>query len=235
MLTRLITAVIVHYGDQRRTVRAVLNHWKLDIFTDIVVVANDMTARPEGLKDVPCQWLIPDRNVGFGSACQLGAMMSSADIYVFFNAHVTIDRISVVRCANAFDREDIGIAAPFLYYPIAASSEANWKLARCIRTYSRVVRWPIQVPLSANRATSAEILSEPIDTDWVSGAALFCRREVIRDVQWDGSYFLSVEDVDISMRTKGIWLACRNCSLCCGLYSGESTSNFHCIGLLSKP
>lgn len=124
--TTRIAAVVVHYGDPKRIVRAVLNHSRLGAFSDIVVVANDMSQRPEDLKDISCTWLIPERNIGFGDACQLGAMTCQASVYAFFNAHVTIDRVSVDRCASAFDSADVGIAAPYLYHPGTKNPIVNW-------------------------------------------------------------------------------------------------------------
>jgi len=65
MTARRVAAVTVHYGDPRRTVGAVLSHWNLGVFSDIVVVANDLRQRPEGLRNIPSMWLIPSRNIGF--------------------------------------------------------------------------------------------------------------------------------------------------------------------------
>ncbi len=43
---------------------------------------------------------------------------------------------------------------------------------------------------------------EVTDNDWAGGAVIFCRAQVVWDVGWDGSYFLTFEDVDISLRAK---------------------------------
>jgi N-acetylglucosaminyl-diphospho-decaprenol L-rhamnosyltransferase len=199
---RQVAAVIVHHGDPQRTIRAILSHWKLGVFSQIIVIANDLRPRPEELKDNPCTWLIPARNIGFGGACQLGATTYSADVYAFFNAHVTIDRASADRCIAAFEMEDVGIAAPYLYYPRSGKPAVNWEYARCTRTYSHFLRLPIQVPFKGNQFDATMSSAELLDNDWATGAAVFCRREVIRDVGWVGSYFLSFEDVDICIRAK---------------------------------
>lgn len=197
---RRVVAVIVHHGDRRRTIRAVVSHWELGMFSDVIVIANDRQHRPDELTDIPCKWIIPERNIGFGCACQLGAMTSQADVYAFFNAHVTIDKHSLDRCIAAFDEEEVGIASPFVYYPRSAKSAINWKYTYCLRTYSRVLGLPVQVPLKSK--IDNKIATGLLDNDWATGGAIFCRSEVIRDVGWDGSYFLGFEDVDISMRAK---------------------------------
>jgi GT2 family glycosyltransferase len=210
--TRRVAAVLVHYGEHQRTVRAVLGHWDLKVFTRIIVVANDLSERPAELTDDICTWVIPSRNLGFGGGCQLAATMCSADVYAFFNAHVTMDSASVCRCVAAFDIPDVGITAPHVYLPTTGNPEIDWKNARCIRTYSRIARRPIRVPLrqpkgygnATGDAGTDDIQStgEVIDNEWATGCAIFCRNEIIRDIGWDGSYFLMYEDADISMRAR---------------------------------
>jgi len=220
---RRIAAVVVHYGDQKRIVRAVLNHSRLGVFSNIVVVANDLSQRPEGLNEIPCTWLIPRRNVGFGDACQLGATTCQADVYAFFNAHVTIDKGSVHRCASAFDILDIGIAAPYLYHPGTNKSIVNWNYTYCTRTYSPILRLPIQVPLKNGRVSDERDPVDLIDNDWATGGAIFCRNEVIENIGWDGSYFLGFEDVDISMRAKERRWRVVTVASAIAFHSGEST------------
>ena len=109
--TRQVVAVVVHYGDRQRTVRAVVGHWNLKVFSRIIVVANDLSEPPVELTEDICTWVIPRRNLGFGGACQLAATTCSADVYAFFNAHVTMDSASVRYCVAAFDIPDVGIGA----------------------------------------------------------------------------------------------------------------------------
>jgi len=209
---RRVVAIVVHYGDRQQTVRAVLGHWDLKVFTRIIVVANDLSERPAQLTDDVCTWVIPSRNLGFGGGCQLAAKMCSADVYAFFNAHVTMDGASVRHCVAAFDIPDVGIAAPHVYLPTTGDPEIDWKYARCTRTYSRTARLPIRVPLpqpkghdtATEEAGTSDVQStgEVIDNEWATGCAIFCRNEIIRDIGWDGSYFLQYEDTDISIRTR---------------------------------
>jgi N-acetylglucosaminyl-diphospho-decaprenol L-rhamnosyltransferase len=220
---RRIAAIIVHHGDPQRTIRAILNHYKLGVFSDIIVIANDLRQRPEALNDIPCTWLTPNRNIGFGAACQLGAMACQVDVYAFFNAHVTIDKKSVEQCMAAFDVADVGIAAPYLYHPTSGNPIVDWRYTHCIRTYSRVLGLPIQVPLKGSRVHGKLSPAELLDNDWATGGAIFCRHEVIRDVGWDGSYFLGFEDVDISIRTKENGWRVVIVPSAIGFHTGEST------------
>ena len=223
MTAKKVTAVIVHYGDPQRTTRAVLHHCKLGVFSDVIVIANDLRQRPSALMDSTCTWLIPHRNLGFGGACQLGAITCRADVYAFFNAHVTIDGISVKHCVEAFDVKEVGIASPFSYYPSSGIPTVDWQYARCIRTYSRVLRRPISVPLKDSQVHGEAGLDVLLDNDWAAGAAIFCRHEIIRDIGWDGSYFLGVEDVDICMRAKKSGWRVVTIPSAIAFHTGEST------------
>lgn len=202
METSVSVAVIVHYGDAERSVKAVLRHANLGVFSKIVVVANDMSPRPAELADACCIWLVPERNLGFGGGCQLGASACVADVYAFFNPHVSVDKDTVEACVSAFEHDDVGIVAPYLYHPGTKDPVVDWRYAYCLRTYSRFVRLPVQVPLEPVRSGNAMTGPELIDNDWATGGVIFCRAEVVRDVGWDGSFFLTFEDVDISLRAK---------------------------------
>jgi GT2 family glycosyltransferase len=238
--TRRVAAVVVHYGDHRRTVRAVLDHWDLKVFTRIIVVANDLSDRPAELTNDICAWVIPGRNLGFGGGCQLAATTCSADIYAFFNAHVTMDSASVHLCVAAFDIPDVGITAPHVYLPITGNPEIDWKYMRCIGTYSRTVRLPIRAPIPqpAGHSTvtdgagtdNIQSSGEVIDNEWVIGCAVFCRNEVIRDIGWDGSYFLRCEDLDISMRTRRSGWRVVKVTSALAYHTGEATGSHAASG-----
>ena len=229
---RRVAAVVVHYGEHQRTVRAVLGHWDLKVFTRIIVVANDLSERPAELTDDICTWVIPNRNLGFGGGCQLGATMCSADVYAFFNAHVTMDSASVHCCVAAFDIPDVGISAPYVHRP-TGNPKIDWKYTRSIGKYSRIVGLPIRVPLTQPKGHSPvtgsagtddiQSTGEVIDNEWVIGCAIFCRYEIIRDIGWDGSYFLTFEDPDISMRTRRSGWRVVKVPSALAYHTGEST------------
>ena len=208
-----VAAVVAQgHGDYRRTIRAVLSHWNLKVFSHIIVVANDLSERPAELTDDICTWVIPNRNLGFGAACHLAATTCSANVYAFLNAHVTMDSASVRSCVAAFDIPDVGITGPNVHLPDTGNPENGWKPADCIGTYSRILRLPIEVPLPQPKgrgtvtgdaeADTIQSTAEVIDHEWAIGCAVFCRSEIIRDIGWDGSYFLTYEDTDISMRAR---------------------------------
>jgi hypothetical protein len=146
-----------------------------------------------------------------------------ADVYVFFNPHVSIDKDAVEACVSAFERDDVGIVAPYLYHPGTKDPMVNWKYTYCMRTYSRFVRMPIQVPSKCAASGISMASLGLIDNDWATGAVIFCRAEVVRDVGWDGSFFLTFEDVDISLRAKKSGWRVVVVPSAIAYHSGEST------------
>lgn len=220
-----IVAVIVHYGEQFRTIDAALSLMRTDIFALIVIVANDGSERPLELGDDRYIWLKPERNVGFGGACQLASDTYMADIYAYFNAHVRIDDKSVIDCMEALRIPGVGVAAPLVYRPSRANPSIDWRYAKGRYTFSNVVRLPVQKPLRRLRLSKASQLAL-IDSEWVTGAALFCRASVAKQIRWDGSYFISYEDVDLCVRArKGGWRVVV-VPTAIAYHSGQSTRTF---------
>jgi GT2 family glycosyltransferase len=195
------------------------------VFSEIVVIANDMSPRPAELPDTTCTWVIPPRNLGFGGGCQAGATACAADVYAFFNAHVSIDKDSVEACVSAFEYKDVGIAAPYVYYPARKDPASNWKYAYVRRTYSRIVKVPIHVPVERPPSRETGEGLDLVDNDWAGGAVTFCRAEVVHQVGWDGSFFLTFEDVDISLRAKRSGWRVVAVPSAIAYHSGESTRN----------
>jgi GT2 family glycosyltransferase len=149
-------------------------------------VANDLQACPRELCDTAISWVVPPRNLGFGSGCNFGAVRFPASKYAFLNADVTFHANAISMCLNALDISEVGISAPALYFPDGRLQSGCGFLSRRMR-----------IPRSDTPPSQS--ISE---CDWVTGASLFCRHEVAELIGFDGSYFLSYEDLDIGYRAK---------------------------------
>jgi len=183
---RYSTAVIVHWGDPRLTVEAALRYDREECFSKVVIVANDLQQCPSGLRGSRISWLVPPRNLGFGGGCSFGACRFPAEKYAFLNADVTFHADAITMCMEALDIPQVGISAPTLLFP-------NGDLQSGCGAVSKRMK----IPRSDARP------SQPIsECDWVTGASLFCRAEVLDSVGFDGSYFLGYEDLDIAYRAK---------------------------------
>ncbi len=102
-----------------------------------------------------------------------------------------------MRCIDVLLGDDcVGIVGPVLRF-------ADGRLQSGA---ARLTRW----------RRAPDVLHDPgprsIDSDWVTGAAMFIRREVALQVGMDGSYFLGAEDADFCIRTwRAGWRV-----VCCG-------------------
>lgn len=196
------TAVIVHYGPVAPT-RALANSL-IDSGAahrvDVVVVANDLRQRPSGL-DAQVDWLIPQRNLGYGDAFNFAIADRHSAAYVLLNTDVVMPRATFEHCVEVLRRDRVGVVGPLLRH-----ADGTLQSGAAILT-----RWM--------RRPRVQIDPGPADRDctWVTGAAMFIHADVARDVGMDGSYFLGAEDADLCVRAgRAGWRV-----VCCGEFSAQ--------------
>lgn len=176
-----MTAVVVHYGEVAES-RAVAESM-VGVVDSVVVVANDAKPRPEGL-DETVVWLVPKRNLGFGSGFEAGCWHKPADVYLALNSDIELSEENIAGCLTEFDDPRVGVVAPTLVGSDGAVQSAVGTISRFAHRVSAHTR-------PAGRRQGA---------DWVTGAVLFTRDSTLRSVGMDGSYFLLYEDVDYCLR-----------------------------------
>jgi GT2 family glycosyltransferase len=184
--TGVTTAVIVHWGDPHPTIDVARRYEHERTFSNIVIVANDLTNRPRSLANSSVSWLVPPRNLGFGGGCNFGGQHSPAAKYAFLNADVHLSPEAISKCLHVLDMPEVGIAAPTLYHPDGHLQSGCGLLSR----HMKIPRSDIHPP---------QPISECV---WVTGASIFCRHEVFETIGFDGSYFLGFEDLDIAYRAR---------------------------------
>ncbi|MBY8874828.1 glycosyltransferase family 2 protein [Micromonospora sp. PLK6-60] len=188
------TSVIVHYGDLTPTIKLVNDI--VEYGTEVVVVANDRAPRPAEVDD-RVEWIVPDRNLGYGDAFMLAARGRSARALLLLNTDIVLPRDSFERCLDTlFSEPGVGIVGPILRHEDGSLQSGA----------ARFSAW--------RRAPRVLIDPGPrtVDCDWVTGAVMFIRREVVEDVGLDGSFFIGAEDTDLCVRARRTgWRV-----LCCG-------------------
>jgi GT2 family glycosyltransferase len=177
-----VSAVVVHYGALAPTV-ALLR--RIESFVDeIIVVANDGTTCPAGVP-ANVEWMVAERNLGYGQAFTFGVRGRTADVFVLLNTDIMLSRTSFDRCVEVLLSEpSIGIVAPLLRHEDGSLQSGAARLSRWRRA-PLVLTDPGPVP---------------VDCEWVTGAVMIMRREVVERVGMDGSYFLGAEDADLCVR-----------------------------------
>jgi len=176
------TILIVHYGDVVPTIA--LANQLADYDYDIIIVANDLTTRPAQL-EARVGWRTPSRNLGYGEAFTYAIQGLSTPALVLLNTDIVVSRTSFDRCIDVLLADaTIGVLGPVLRFADGSLQSGAAQLTRWRRA-----------PL---------VLIEPgpfvVDCTWVTGAAMFIRKEVAEQVGMDGSYFLGGEDADFCIR-----------------------------------
>jgi GT2 family glycosyltransferase len=175
------TAVVIHYGSSDLTsefCRSIEGR-----FMSTIVVANDFAPRPD---DIPAetQWLIPERNLGFGGGVMSALALIETDVVAIFNTDLRIDQSCIDACLFEFTDRSVGIVGPTL--------TKNGSVQSAGGRLRRVSMFP--VPGRTRLSSSAS------QCEWVTGAAMFVRRQVLETIGFDVGYFLVFEDVGLCLR-----------------------------------
>ncbi len=143
-------------------------------------------------------------NLGFARANNLG-IRAAQGRYLFLLNSDTVPAAGSITALVAFAEEQprAGIVAPRLVYP-DGSDQPSWAAFPTLGAEMRGVNVRLRRPLP-NRAGRPAFT-----TDWITGAALLCRREMFDDIGlFDEAFFMYSEETDLCLRArrKG-WLVC---------------------------
>lgn len=177
-----LSAVVVHYGPPEPTVR-VAN--KATTWADqVLVVVNDLSARPPDL-DPTVQWLLPERNLGYGAALSFASDVIRTPLFVALNNDIVLSTRTVDDCVAQFREPDVGIVGPVLL-------DSHDRLQSGAGYLTKVLWRP-----RADRPVAGPAM----DVAWITGAIMFARTSLLETPGLDGTYFLGCEDVDFCLRS----------------------------------
>lgn len=178
------TAIIVHYGDVNPTVtmaRAVT-----PFVDDVVVAVNDRSVRPVSLP-ADVEWLVMDRNLGYGTAFMRVAAGRDSDVLILLNNDLEISAESFRRCVETLRADArIGVVGPVLRLGDGRLQSGAARLTRFRKASRPLIDPGVRVQ----------------ECEWVTGAAMFLRGDLVHRIGMDGSYFLGHEDVDFCVRVR---------------------------------
>lgn len=148
--------------------------------------------------------LTPGRNIGYAAGANRGTAATRAPVVAVCNSDVLLEPGTAAALVTRIeDDRDVGAAGPRIndpdgeHYPSARSvprlrDAVGHGLVGHVRPGNRFTRRYRQLDADP---TSAR------DVDWVSGAALWLRRDALDAIGgWDERYFMYVEDVDLCAR-----------------------------------
>jgi N-acetylglucosaminyl-diphospho-decaprenol L-rhamnosyltransferase len=186
---------------------------------EIIVVDNssaiDGVAKPPaGGRD--WRWVRPDRNLGFGAACNIGAAETTATHLLFMNADVTLHDDACARLlAEADTNQATAVVGPRIYgaegrIELSARSFPSVRTALLGRS-SMLTRMLARLGRSPSGVSAALGRSGPVD--WVSGACMLVRRDAFEQVGgFDENYWMYWEDADLCRRLSDLGWATRLCT-----------------------
>jgi N-acetylglucosaminyl-diphospho-decaprenol L-rhamnosyltransferase len=142
-------------------------------------------------------------NVGYSRAANLGAASTRALIVAVCNADLTLEPGTAAAMLAPFDDTTLGACGP----RIRNHDGTDYPSARQVPSLPVAVghgALGLWAPRNRFTVRYRELDADPArarDVDWVSGAAIWLRRDALDAVGgWDERYFMYVEDLDLCWR-----------------------------------
>src|SRR5215212_3911036 len=203
----MLSAIIVSYRTPGEVAAAVASlRAQTDPPDEIVVVDNgaaDSDPLPElaDLEGVTIER--PERNIGYGAGCNLGARVVSGDELLILNADVVLNPGAIAALTNRLRSDDrIAVVGPriFSHGEVQLSARAFPSLRTGLlgrrslltRLLVRARRYPSEFQ---------RVQGSGGTVDWVSGACALVRRAAFEEVGgFDEAYWMYWEDADLCRR-----------------------------------
>ncbi|MBC7227529.1 MAG: glycosyltransferase family 2 protein, partial [Thermoflexales bacterium] len=169
----------------------------------VIVVDNgstDDTAQVVPGKFPEAEFIRSERNLGFAGGINLGLQRARGKVIVLMNSDVLASGETLQKAAETLLSEPgVGALSPLLRTPDGrpqpfafGDDQTPWYLFRrglkALLGLGSMHRWDVE---------------EPLEVDWVSGACMFVRREVVEQIGLlDEQFFLYFEDNDWCLRMR---------------------------------
>lgn len=205
-------AVVVNYeagSVLERCVRSLLADTSAGGAPDVVVVDNgssDGSLAPVEPMVPRVRIIRPHANIGYARAANLGIAATDSAVLAVCNPDVEIAPGTAAEILARFTSElDLGAVGPTVRNPdgtVYPSARSVPRLRDAVGHGLLGLVWRTNPFTRRYRQLDADP-SRPRDVDWVSGAAIWLRRDALDAVGgWDEGYFMYVEDVDLCWRLR---------------------------------
>lgn len=140
-------------------------------------------------------------NPGFGAGINRGLAVARGRELLWLNPDTELAPGSIARLSAALQADDtIGVVGPRLQYPSGEIQQSRRRFPTRLTPFFEsplVQRWWPRSPTLARYYVADKAATVPQDVDWLYGACLLARREVVAAIGgMDESYFLYSEELD---------------------------------------
>ena len=170
-----------------------------------VIVVDNASPEPSlpAIADLPVEAVQLDQNRGFGSGCNAGWRRGTAPVVLFVNPDARINEEALDALTRALVA-GVGIVGPRI---LAEDGSLEFSRRRYPRLRSTFAQALFLHRLFPRAEWADEVVRDPAayaaagGTEWLSGACLLVRREVLEELDgFDEGFFMYCEDKDLCRR-----------------------------------
>ena len=201
-----VDVVIVSYNSAGCLDRCLTPLFTIPGVTPIVVDNASADGSAEAATAFGARTIARERNGGFAVGCNVGWRAGSAPYVLFLNPDAVIDAGSLERLVAVLDGAPrVGAVAPALR---EEDGTLLWSQRRFPRLWSSLAQSLFLHRLPGLARLDEQIrdvaaYSRPGEPDWVSGACVLVRRELLESLGgFDERFFLYREDIDLCRRIR---------------------------------
>lgn len=188
---------------------------------ELIVVDNDSTDKSiDNLKK--CNYnnlriIENDKNLGFGTACNIGAKAASGNIIVFLNPDAFISYDNIFQLSAVCMQKSLCILAPMVYeerYGTARTAAYFPTITRKLfggiaSRVADVYKWNVPSSILMSYPSSYYNGKELVAVDWVIGACMMMRKDIFLKLGgFDEKIFLYAEETDLCRRAWQLSIPC---------------------------
>lgn len=196
-----LSIIIVNYKSKRHLsscLSSIFQNVFLRVNGEIIIVNNDAEEKIDeyGRRYGSVSIINSPENKGFGQACNLGAKVAKGKTLFFLNPDTEIITGNIEAILNEQKKRNAAIVGSGLVD--RKGRPHYWSAGKKINIYD-IARNNLQIPRSRKIWNSAK----RINADWVSGAAMFIRKDIFDYLGgFDENFFMYFEDIDLCRRAK---------------------------------
>jgi GT2 family glycosyltransferase len=199
----LLSIIIVNYQSKKHLLECLAS---IDTFLyknisfknefEVILVNNDneKLTLPENYPFVNKKIINTGKNVGFGTASNLGSIMTQGKYLLFLNPDTILTNSSLLQALKHINSDENIGALGLSVIDNARQKPQNWSCGKKATWNSILFRNTINKPW--NKKTPQEV-------DWTSGTALIVRKILFRKVRgFNKNFFMYFEDQDLCLEIK---------------------------------